>query len=117
MVVQTVRKILKDIPRNRWKREKMTRDLKGMVGHPIDREYKDMVSRKMPPNFPITKHDTTNGNFMVGPDLAGVIRNTLIKKPRKGDMVKYVNIPEDFYKIHKFVTLTDEVIFSIEICL
>ena len=56
-----------------------------MVGHPTDREYKDMVINKLLTNFPITAHDKTNANYMFGPDLAGVRGKILRNKPSRVD--------------------------------
>ena len=77
-----------------------------MVGHSTDFKYKDMVSNKLLPNSPIASHDITNENYIFEPDL-----NTSIDKPSKVGMEEYVNIPEDFYKLHNFVTLTSAVMF------
>ena len=80
---------------------KMARELQGMVGHPTDRKYKYMVSRKLLLGFPITTYDITNANFVVGTDLAGVRVNKVRNKPSRFHTEEYVDIPEDFinYKI------------------
>ena len=47
MSVQTARKIFEGYTKKEMEKEKLTGDLKRMVGHPIDREYKDMLSTKL----------------------------------------------------------------------
>ena len=48
---------------------------------------------------------------MFGTNLAGVSGNTARNKPSMVDTEEYVKITEDFKKFHKFVTLTDDVMF------
>ena len=72
-----------------------------------------MVRSKLLPNCPITTHDITNTNSMFLPDLAGVRGNILRKKPIRVDKEEYVNIPEDFYRLHNFVMLAVNVMFVI----
>ena len=75
----------------------MASELQVMVGHPIDRKYKHMVSNKLILNFPITIYDITNLNYMSRPDLSGVMGNTVRNKPSRVETGEYVNIP-DFFK-------------------
>ena len=49
---------------------------------------------------------------MLVPDLSRVRRNTTRNKPSIVEKEEYVKIQEDFYKLHKFVTLVDNVVFS-----
>ena len=44
-------------------------------------------------------------------DISGMRGKTTIYKPSRVDKEEYVNIPEYFYKFHKFMSLTDDVIF------
>ena len=82
-----------------------------MVGNPIDRKYKDKASNKLLPNFPITPHDITNANSMFVPDLLGVKGNVVGNKPSMVETQEYMNTPEYFYKLHKFMTLAVNVMF------
>ena len=70
-----------------------------------------MVSNKLLPKFPITINDITNAKYIFGPYLAGIRGKTV--KPRKirVDTDEYVTTPSDFYKLHKFVILTVDVMF------
>ena len=73
-------------------KSKLTRDLQGMVGHPIDRKYKDMVTKKLLQNCPITTHDITNADYMFGPNLACLRVNTVRNKPIRVYTEEYVKI-------------------------
>ena len=70
-----------------------------------------MVSNKLLSNRPITTHDITNETFMLGPILECVRGKTARNKPSRVETEEYVKIPEYFYKLHKFVNLTSDVMF------
>ena len=77
MAVQKLSKQFGGYTKQDMKNTKVARELQGMVGHSVYREYKDMVSNKLFPNFPITTHDIINENSMFGPNLAGVKGNSV----------------------------------------
>ena len=43
--------------------------------------------------------------------MSGVRLETARNNPRRVEMEEYVSISEDFYKLHKFITLTSDVLF------
>ena len=92
-------------------KEKLAHELQVMVKHPTDHECKDTASNKMLLNFPITAHEINNANYMFGSKLSGVRGKTLRNKPSRVDTEEYVRITEYFYKLHKFVMLTYDVMF------
>ena len=92
-------------------KEKLERELHGMVEHPIDRKYNDMLIKKLLPNFPIATDEITNINSMFGPDLVCVRGKKVRNKPSRVDMEEYVKISEYFYKLHMSVTLMADVMF------
>ena len=92
-------------------RTKLTHEIQVMLGHPTDRRYKAVVSNKLLTNFHITSYEITNKNYMFGIDLSDVRGNKLRYKPSRLDREEYVKISEYFYKFHKFVALTDDIIF------
>ena len=89
----------------------MASELQVMVGHPIDRKYKHMVSKKLILNFPITIYDITKANYMLLPGLSGVRVNKVINKSIRLNIEEYLKISEHFYKLNNFVMLADDVIF------
>ncbi len=54
--------------------------------------------------------DAHNANQCFGPDLANLRGKTTRTKPEH-IRVDYVKIPQDFVKIHKYVTLVADIIF------
>ena len=111
MTIQTVRGVLKDIPSKKWTNSKLVCELHVMLVHPIYREYKDVLNKKLTQNYPIISHDITNVNSKFRPNLACVGGKKVINKPSRVEMEEYVRISEDFYKLHKFITLTSDVLF------
>ena len=59
---------------------------------------------------PVSPTYITNARVICGPELAGVRRKTLRKKPITVEMEK-LQIPNDFYQLHRFVTLAADVMF------
>ena len=78
--------------------------------HPTEESLKHMVNSKILNNSPINVEDVTNTHTIFGPYLVGVQGKTVIHKP---DRVKtgLFQIPRDLYELHKFLTLTADVIF------
>ena len=82
-----------------------------MMVHPIVRKYIDVVRNKLIPYFPITTYESTHAKSIFGPNLSGVRGKTVRNKPIRVDTEEYLNIPEDFYKLQNFVTLTSDFMF------
>ena len=61
-------------------------------------------------NCPVSPTYITNAHVIYVPDLAGVQGKTVRKKLTTVDMEK-LRIPNDFYLLHRFVTLTADVMF------
>ena len=68
-----------------------------------------MVISKLLNNSPITVEDVTNSHTIFGPDLAGVQLNTDRHKLDRVETNLTQN-PGDLYELHKFITLTADVI-------
>ena len=69
-----------------------------------------MVSNKTLDNCPVIPADIPNALALYGPHLPGVRGYTVRKKP---DRVKTesLSVPDDYHRLHHFVTLTADVIF------
>ena len=102
VAVHTVSKMFEGYTKQEAEKSKLARELQGMVGNPTDFKYKDMVSDKILPNFPIITHDITNANSMFVTDLSSVRGKIVRKNPSKLDTEEFVKILEYFYKLHKF---------------
>ena len=84
--------------------------LQEMVVHPTEESFKHMVSPKLLNHCPIKVEDVTNAKTILGSDLTGVRGKTVRHKPDRVEM-ELTQIPRDLYELHKFVTLTEDVIF------
>ena len=69
-----------------------------------------MVSNNIIQNFLITASDITNAHIMFSPNLAGTRVNKVQHNPDRVVM-DYVDLPREFFKLHKFVTIVVNVIF------
>ena len=85
--------------------------MQGIFGHTKDPKYKDIASNKLLLNSHITTHEITNADSMFGPNLVGARGKKVGNKPSSVDIEENVKIPEYFYRLHKFVMLTADVIF------
>ena len=81
-----------------------------MIGHTTETKFKHMVKKTLR-NFSVKVEYVTNKLSIFGPDLAGVRGKKVITKPYLVEM-DVVQIPRDFYKLNKFVTLTEDVMFT-----
>ena len=61
-------------------------------------------------NCPFNASDVTNSTKIFGPDLACIRGETVRRKPERVE-ANYMEIPKDFYKLHKFITLVGDVMF------
>ena len=69
-----------------------------------------MVNNNMIQNCHITSSDVTNAHTMLGPNLAGTRGKTVLQKPDRVVM-DFISVPNNFLKLHKFVTLVADMIF------
>jgi hypothetical protein len=81
-----------------------------MVGNPTDREFNGMVREKLITNCPVTMQDVENANRIFCPDLAN-LRGKTIRTKLEHVRIEYVQIPQDFVELRKYVTLVADVMF------
>ena len=81
-----------------------------MISHPSERDFKSMVRNNTIQKCSTVVSDVTYAHKMFGLNLAGTRGNTVRQKP---DMVviDYVDVTNDFIRLHKFVTLVEDVMF------
>ena len=70
-----------------------------------------MVKKYMIKNFPINISDVTNSHTMFGQNLAGAKRKSVRQIPDRV-VTDYVDLPREFSKWHKFVTLVADAMFA-----
>ena len=81
-----------------------------MIANPTEREFSAMVREKLLANCPVTVQDVNNAHHIYGRDLANIRGKTTRRKPEHVQ-IDYVQIPRDFVKMHKYVTLAADVMF------
>ena len=107
---QTVRQRYEGFTREQVKRAILARRAQAMIATPSEKRFKEMVSNRELANCHVTVQDITNAHAIFGPDLPGVRGKTVRRKPSRVEP-QYVAIPDDFHKLHRFVTLTADVMF------
>ena len=82
-----------------------------MLGYLFENEYSGTVRKStVIENFPVPPTDITNARVIYGPYLEGVQGKTVRKKPIMAETKKFQS-PNDFNQLHRFVTLTEDVMF------
>ena len=99
---------LKGSPR-KIEKAAISREVQAMIGHPIDRSFKEMVRHRNLSDFPVTIQDVYNALAIFGPDLAGVCGKT-VRCRIEILQTYFLHIPKYFYVLHTFFTLTDYVV-------
>ena len=84
------------------KKAVLARKAQTMVGSPSERHFAELVSENCT--------DLTNAHAIFGPDLSGVWGKTVRQKADRVE-TEETTIPRYFYGLHKFVTLTTDVMF------
>lgn len=82
----------------------------GLMGNLPTSKMKDLVRNNRLKNCSITLTDIDNANFIYGTARSNLRGGTTRTKPGKVNNVK-IEIPRDFYKLHKFVSLSADVMF------
>ena len=83
------------------------------IGHPLDERFKEIVSlgKNGLQNCPITASDVSKAPVIFGPNCTRIpgatTRDTKVLRVKE----QRVAIPRGFYKIHKMMTITADVMF------
>ncbi len=110
MLVNTVRDNFEGRTKGNIAQAKEAQRLQGMVGNPMDKEFKGVVCEKLITNCPVTVQNVENTNCIFVPDLAYLRGKTIRTKPEHVH-VECVQIPWDFVELHKYVMLVADVVF------
>jgi hypothetical protein len=110
VLVNTARGNFEGYTRHKIKKAQEARRLQGMIWKPTKQEFAGMVREKLIANCPVTVQDVHNANQFFGLDLANLRGKTTRTKPEHV-RVDYVKIPQDFIKMHKYVTLVVDILF------
>ena len=72
------------------------RHLQGMIDHPSQRGFEELVCNNMIIHCPITSHDVSNTNKNFSPDLAD-IRGKTVRRIPEWFVTDHVKIPQDLF--------------------
>ena len=86
------------------------RDMQARLAHPTDDEFKQMVRSKSLDNCSVVADGVTNARSIFGPNLPGLRGKTVRQRPERV-VPEYLRILRDYYRLHRFVTLTADVMF------
>ncbi|KAL7480380.1 hypothetical protein ACHAW6_006074, partial [Cyclotella cf. meneghiniana] len=109
-VVPTVRGNFEGFSKREVLQAIKARRLQSMVGGPGLADYAGMVREKMIEDCPVDHVDLKNAHTIFGPDLASIRGRTVRRKPERVE-VRVVAVPRDFLKLHRFITLTADIMF------
>ncbi len=110
MLVNMVQANFEGFTRRKVEKANEAQRLQGMIGNPTKREFAGMVHKKLITICPVTVHNINSANHIFGPDLANLSGKMTKTKP-KCVRVKVVQIPWDFFQLHKYVMLMADVMF------
>lgn len=110
LFVQTVQQSYEGFSKEQVKRAIKARKLQAMLGSPAKGDFEAMVRGKLIDDCPVDVSDLQNAHTIFGPDLAGLRGRTVRRRPERVT-TNIVSIPRDFVLLHKFVTLTADIMF------
>jgi hypothetical protein len=82
-----------------------------MLGHPTDRNFLGMVRGGVISNSAVSANAVPNAHLIFGPNLVGVRRGRIVRRPPDSVTTDYVQIPWEIIEQHQFVTLAVDVMF------
>ena len=109
-ILQTVWMNYEEYTKKEVEADILEHKVQARVGHPSCAEFKNMLRDKLLENFPVILEHSTNKNNMFGPNVAG-LRGKYVRTNLTHVESKYIPIPRYLYLLHKFVTLTEDVMF------
>ncbi|KAL7503385.1 hypothetical protein ACHAXN_001183 [Cyclotella atomus] len=108
--VQTIRERYEGYTKQEIEAARSAREAQAMMGHPTDREFRNMVRTNMIQNCPITVEAVDHSNKLFGPDLAGV-RGRTVREKQAHVHVEYVQIPRSIMERFQHVAIAVDVMF------
>ena len=83
--------------------------IQAMINHPIDDAFKRIINSGSLNNYIVKTKDISTGHAIFCPNWARLSGRIVRQRPERVDL-EYVQIPQDFYELHKFVLLVVDVI-------
>ena len=110
VMLEIVQKNIDMFTKKEIERAELVRAVQRQMGHPTDEHMKNIASQQSVKNIPIRTTDVANAKALFGPSVAGLKGWTTRNKAR-GFPVERVSIPDEFYRLNKFVTIAADVMF------
>ena len=108
---ETVEKNMEIFPKKEIEKAQLARVVQQRCAHPTDKHMKEIVSQRSLKNIPIRTSDIANAKTLLGTSVSGLKGWTTQKRVKGGFPVARVSIPEEFYRLNKFVTIAADVMF------
>ena len=110
-MVETVRGNVEGFTKRELAKANLARKAQAVLASPSETEFMKMVSNNTGvKNIPIVPSDLTRARIIFGPDRPNVAGKTVRKKPARVD-TDTLGIPDDFHRLHRFITLVGDVMF------
>ena len=109
-LIETVRKNFKGYSKKEIEKAVLSKTTQAMVGHPPTARFKQIVSDSHLAECPVDVNDVSRSVVIFGPDRSR-LRGAATRQNPKRVVEEYMKMPRDFYQLHKFVTLSADVMF------
>ena len=114
VMIETVKKNIAEFTKREVEKAKLSRVVQQRIGHPTCEHLKEIVSQPDLKNVPIRQSDVANAKTSFGPQIPG-LKERVTRKKLLGSAVVRVSIPDDFYRLKKFLTLAADLMFFSEL--
>ena len=108
---ETAEKNMEMFTKKEIERARLSRAVQVQIGHPTDEHMKNIVSQQSLKNILVSIPDIANAKTLLGTSVPGLKGWTTRKGVKGGFPVDRVSIPEEFYRLNKFVTIAADVMF------
>ena len=110
-MVETVRENREGFTKRQLEKATLARKAQAVLASPSEKDFMNMVSNNTGvKNIPVMPSDLTRANVIFGPDRRNVQGKTVREKSARVETDR-ISIPDDFHRLHHFVTLTGDVMF------
>ena len=110
VLIETIRKNMGGFTREEIKGAKLSGQTQGRVGNPPYAVFKQLIGTKEIKNNPETLDNVTHNLAIYGKNV-NRLKGAATRQRTHGVTEGRCEIPRDFYRLNKFVTLTADVMF------
>ena len=109
-MIQTAKKNFYNFTGGDVEKENLSHKTQFMVANPPDERFKEILSGSSLNNFLVELKDVSNSYSIFSANSNRLNEASTRNKPKKVKE-EYMKIPKEFYRLHKFFTLTADVVF------